>query len=45
MTNEEKIAILEEMLELENGTLSEATELLAIEEIIRRADSLIQDCW
>ncbi|EHP51115.1 hypothetical protein CE91St19_21690 [Odoribacter laneus] len=32
MTNEEKIAILEEMLELENGTLSEATELLAIEE-------------
>ncbi len=32
MTNQEKIAILEDMLELENGTLVETTELASIEE-------------
>lgn len=32
MTNEEKIALLEDMLELEEGTLNAETELTAIEE-------------
>ena len=32
MTNEEKIAMLEDMLELENGTLSAETELVSIDE-------------
>lgn len=32
MTQEEKIAMLEELLELENGTLSAETELASIEE-------------
>jgi acyl carrier protein len=32
MTQEEKIAMLEELLELENGTLGAETELTSIEE-------------
>ena len=32
MTNEEKIAMLEDMLELENGTLSAETELVSVDE-------------
>ena len=32
MTNEEKIALLEDMLELEEGTLKAETELTAIDE-------------
>lgn len=32
MTKEEKIALLEDMLELEAGTLNESMELIAVEE-------------
>lgn len=32
MTNEEKIAMLEDILELENGTLSAETELASVDE-------------
>jgi acyl carrier protein len=32
MTNEEKIAMLEDMLELDNGTLSAETELVSVDE-------------